>query len=100
VSQITFYSDVPLLSVNQVLSSIAERLTTEVSANLKLSSPFQPQAISLGLDPEMQRIAVHPFSIERREGTPFSERKYFSAAPVSTDTHISLVEAFEKAVRV
>jgi hypothetical protein len=99
VSQIIFYSDVPLLSVNPILDVIGKRISKEVSNNLKLPYEFQPGGVSLGIDPEEQRIPVPAFSIERREGVAFSENKYFSAAPVSTDTHLALIEEFERAVQ-
>jgi len=97
VSQIIFYSDMPLLSVNPVLDVVGKRISKEVSDNLKLPYVFQPRGISLGIDPEEQRIPVQFFSIERREGAAFSEGKYFSAAPVSTDTHLAVIEEFERA---
>ncbi len=99
VSQILFYSDAPLLSVNPVFNVIGELVSKEVSENLKLPYVFQPRGISLGIDPAEQRIPVQVFSIERREGVAFSENKYWSAAPVATDTHLALVDRVERAVQ-
>jgi hypothetical protein len=96
VSHIAFYSDAPLLSVNPILDVIGEKISKEVSANLRLPYAFQPQGIRLGIDPEEQRIPIQAFTVERRDGAAFSEGKYFSAAPVSTDTHLALIEAFER----
>jgi hypothetical protein len=98
VSQITFYSGVPLLFVHPILKNLSEKIAKVVSENLNLSSTFEPTAILFGLDPESQRIATSPFSIERRQGTAFSEGKYFSGAPVPTDIHLALLEEFERAV--
>jgi hypothetical protein len=39
------------------------------------------------------------FFIEPRAGRPFSERRYFSGAPLATNGHLAWLEAFEKAVR-
>jgi hypothetical protein len=100
VSHIVFYSDAPLLSLNPVLDVIGERVSKEVSANLKLPYAFQPMGIRLGIDPEQQRIPVQVFTVERREGAAFSEGKYFSAAPVSTETHLALIEQFEHASQI
>jgi hypothetical protein len=98
VSHLTFYSDAPLLSLNPVLSSAGETISKAVSANLKLPYVFQPSGILIGIDPEEQRIPVQRFSIERREGVGFSENKYFSAAPISTEVHLDLLANFEKVV--
>ena len=97
VSQIIFYSDVPLLSVNPILDVLGERISKEVANTLKLPYVFQPRGISLGIAPETQRMPIQIFTVERREGVAFSEGKYFSAAPVSTDTHLALIEEFERA---
>jgi hypothetical protein len=97
VSQILFYSDAPLLSLNPVFDVVGNRISEEVSNNVKLPYRFQPNSIRFGIDPEEQRIPVQMFSIERRDATAFSEGKYFSAAPVSTDTHLSIIEEFERA---
>jgi|SRR5467141_3105969 len=99
VSQILFYSDAPLLSVNPILNVVGKRISKEVSENLKLPYTFQPRGVSLGIDPEEQRIPVQVFSIERREGVAFSENKYWSAAPVSTDSHLALIEEFERSIQ-
>ncbi len=96
VSQFTFYSDAPILQIHPVLQSISAKVGETVSENLRLPSLFEPIGILWGLDPEAQRMPVFSFSIERRQGKPFSEGKYFSAAPLPTDTHMGLVEEFEK----
>ena len=96
VSQIVFYSDVPILEINPILDTIGERVSKEVIANLKLPYVFQPAAFKLTIDPEEQRIPVQYFSIERREGAAFSEGKYFSSGPISTDIHISIIEEVER----
>jgi hypothetical protein len=98
VSQFIFYSDVPLLSLNPVLDTIGTRVSKDVSQNLKLPYVFQPSAVRLSIDPESQILPVQFFTVERREGTAFRENKYFSSAPVSTDTHISVIEEFERSM--
>ncbi len=96
VNQFSFYSDAPLLQMNPVLRDLSIKTSKVVSENLKSQSTFEPAAILIGLDPEFQRIPTSAFSIERRQQTPFSDNKYFSAAPLPTDIHIELVEEFEK----
>jgi hypothetical protein len=99
VSHVIFYSDAPLLSMNPVLDVVANRISKEVTDNLKFPYVFHPRGISLSIDPAEQRIPIQAFSIERREGIAFAENKYWSAAPVSTDTHIALIEEFERAAQ-
>jgi hypothetical protein len=99
VSQFIFYSDVPLLSLNPALDTIADRVSKEVSQHLKLPYVFQTSGTRLSIDPEAQRIPVLPLTIERREGIAFSENKYFSSAPLSTDTHVSVIDEFERSMR-
>jgi hypothetical protein len=98
VSYFSFYSDSALLQVNPILKNLSMKLAKTVSENLHLSAIFEPTGILWGLDPAEQRMPVQSFSIERRQQTPFSEGKYFSAAPLPTDIHLALVEEFEKAV--
>ena len=52
-----------------------------------------------GYDPLTVKAGPSPFTIERRADTLFSESKYFSSAPLPTDEHISMLEAFEADVR-
>jgi hypothetical protein len=97
VSNVTFYSDEPLLFVNPVLNRVGDELSKTVSTSLKLPYVFEPIGVLLGIDPETQRIPVQAFTVERRQGIAFSENKYFSAAPVPTDVHLALLETFERA---
>lgn len=99
ISHITFYSDAPLLSLNPILDVVGKKLGATVSANLKLPYVFHPQGVSFGVDPVEQRIPIQQFSVERRQGIAFSENKYFSAAPVPTNTHCELLEELEKATK-
>jgi hypothetical protein len=98
VSQFSFYSDAPLLETNPILNGLSNKISRAVSGNLKVPASFQPSAILIGQDPEGQTLRLSHFSIERRAQTPFSEKKYYSAAPVATDLHFKLVEEYEKSV--
>jgi hypothetical protein len=97
VSQIVFYSDAPLLSLNPVFDVVGRLIGKEVFSNLRLPYEFQPNAIRLGIDPEQQRIPIQTFTLERREGAAYSENKYFSAAPLQTNAHFAVIEEFELA---
>jgi len=96
VSQFSFYSDAPLLQTNPLLNTLSGKVSKAVSDSIKNPISFQPTAILIGHDPENQRFSVSAFSIERRVQTPFSEKKYFSAAPVQSNLHFGLVEEYEE----
>jgi len=99
VSQVTFVSEGPLLFVNPILKDFGDRISDIVSQNLRLECKYAPSALLISLDPESQRFPSGPLSIEHRMGTPFSEGKYFSSAPVQTDLHLKLLEEFERRMR-
>lgn len=100
VSQLTFYSDARMLLLNPFLSTVAQKISDEVTTNLKLKYQFQPTGVIIGVDPESQKIPVQVFTVERRVGVAFSEGKYFSAAPVPTTIHLRLLEEFERTILV
>ena len=51
---------------------------------------FGPDPISKGQHP--------PFRLERDTTTPFSENRYFSAAPLQTEDHLAMIREFEDAL--
>lgn len=99
ISQVTFHSDVPVLSVNPMFSRIAKRVTKEVGDNFKLDLEFEPSTIALSFDTLTTKFGVAGFSIQKREGVPFWENKYFSAAPLRTEVHLELLQEWENAVK-
>jgi hypothetical protein len=98
ISQVTFHSDSPLLDLCPEMDDITKRLNKIVSGNMRLESNFGPSGFRIMLDPESQRIPIAGFILERRQGAAYAENKYFSAAPLETDTHLSFLEEFEKSI--
>jgi hypothetical protein len=95
VSQLTFFSDV-LDRLHPALLKLGQRLTTRVPQFYGQQLVYIPTAVSVGFDPLTTKAGPAPFTIERRADTLFSEHKYFSSAPLPTDEHIAMLEAFEE----
>ena len=98
VSQVTFHSDVPILAVNPFLTKIAAIVTNEVENNYKKRLEYEPAVVSIHFDKESTKLGTAAFSVQRREGVPFGENKYFSSAPLKTDLHLELLNIWEQAM--
>lgn len=97
ISDLSFYSDVELLSSPPV-SRLAEKTSKAISDVLGEPLRYEPMVISIGHDPLARKYGRAPFSIQRRAESPFSDHKYFSEAPLPTDLHIRLLTEFESDV--
>jgi len=98
VSNLTFYSDAPILCVNPVLDEIGKVATLEVEKNFGRRLEYQPAAVSITYDQLLTKIGTAAFTVQRREGVLFEENKYFSTAPLKTEIHLELLEKWEKAM--
>jgi len=95
VSQITFYSEVSLNELNPALQKLADRLTSIVSEIHGEKVQYQTSSLAIHHDPLTRKNGIAGLTIFPRADTPFSRNKYFSEAPLPTDTHIALLEEFE-----
>jgi hypothetical protein len=95
VSAVTFYSDVPILEGNRALKKIAQATGEAVSEMRKERLPYETTNITIGYDPLARKNPIASFIITRRAETKFSEDKYYSEAPLTTDMHIALLEEYE-----
>jgi hypothetical protein len=95
-SQVTFRSTAQMTgassAVEKLVASVAKGVADTMGENLK----YDVAVLSVDYDQLTRKHALGKFSIQRRDNTPFSENKYFSDAPLPTDTHIHLLEQFEK----
>lgn len=96
ISDVTFFTDVPILNVSPAVNALASRCSTELSKIWQESVKYEPFTVRVGHDPTARKYGIAPFSIEHRGETRFSENKYFSEAPLPTDKHWELLEQFEK----
>lgn len=98
VSDLTFFSDVPVLGENNPLARLAQKTTQEISALWKDEIVYEPSTVTVFHDPLKRKTTLAPFTIQRRAEILFSENKYFSESPLPTDTHIRLLEEYESDV--
>ena len=96
VSNVTFHSEAPILAVNPFLETIASVVTGEVEKNYKKRLAYESAGISIHFDMESTKLGTAAFTVQRRDGVPFRENKYFSSAPLKTDLHLELLQQWEK----
>jgi hypothetical protein len=96
VSNLTFYSDVPILSVNPAVINLAAKTSNAVSEIWQEPVQYEALNITIGHDPLARKYGIASFSITRRAEARFSENKYFSEAPLPTDVHLKMLEEYEK----
>jgi hypothetical protein len=95
ISDVTFFSDAPILDVNPAVRSLAAKCGEELSRIWMEPVKYEPFTVRVGHDPSSRKYPIAPFMIEHRAETRFPENKYFSEAPLPTDLHWKLLEEFE-----
>lgn len=99
VSSVTFHSDVPILgAASQPFVELSGKISRAVSEIWDDEITYHPANIAIGHDPLARKNGIAYFSITYRGEHRYSENKYFSEAPLPTDTHIKFLEEFEAGV--
>jgi hypothetical protein len=98
VSQLTFESALKLAKLNPVLGKVGGQISSSLSTSMGQPINYEPTGIILNLDQSSTKLAPGFFTLERRAEVPFSDNKYFSTAPLSTQDHISTLQEIEKAL--
>jgi hypothetical protein len=98
VSDLSFYSEAPILSVSPLWERIARKTGEALSEMWKDTIHYEPIEFKIGHDPLARKWGIAPFQITRRAEHKFSENKYFSEAPLPTDLHIALLEEYEAGI--
>ncbi|HEY0264044.1 MAG TPA: hypothetical protein VGC07_05940 [Granulicella sp.] len=96
ISDVTFFSDAPILDVNPAVKNLAFKCSDELSHIWQEPVRYEPFTVRVGHDPSARKYPIAPFMIEHRAETRFSENKYFSEAPLPTDIHLRMLEEFEQ----
>ena len=100
VSDLTFYSDVPILSAAcPPFVDLAAKTSAALNEIWQEPITYHPANLALGHDPLARKNGLAPFTISHRAEARFSDNKYFSEAPLPTDIHIALLEEFEAGVK-
>jgi hypothetical protein len=96
VSNVTFYSNVPLLALlSDPLAKLSRRTSESLSQILGERIEYETVMVTVHHDVLTRKFSPAPFSIQRRVETPFADNKYYSEAPLPTDVHIELLREFE-----
>lgn len=99
VSELVFSSDMFLPVISPKLQTLGDKITTLVSGYLGNSLPFETVGVSLAFDSTQSKQLFTPFQIQRLAETPFSEKKYYSGAPLKTSDHIQLLNDLEATLK-
>jgi hypothetical protein len=96
LSELVFTSDMSLLTISPKLQVIGDNVTKLVSGYIGVASqPYEIGALHWFFDSSQSKQLFTPFRIERLADTPFSEKKYYSGAPLKTKDHIGLLGEIE-----
>jgi hypothetical protein len=94
LSELSFTSEAFFDLIHPAFKTVASRVAEIVSHHAHEPHRFEPAGITFFSEPPA-RLGALSFRIERLAGSPYSENKYFSSAPLPTEEHLSLLEMFE-----
>jgi hypothetical protein len=96
LSQVVVTTEASLARQLAALNGLSADINGFLSGYGQASTPAEVAGITIytepGLRPEWQ------FRFERRMGHPFSENRFFSGAPLTTEDHLVLLERLELAI--
>lgn len=96
ISQISFYTDFPLLSsLSMPLQNLARKTGECVSDFFGEELAYEVARVNVGHDPNARKNAIAGLLIEHRANVQFGENKFFSEAPLPTDLHIKFLKELE-----
>lgn len=99
VSELVFSSEMLLPIISPKLRTLGAKITALVSGYLGDSLPFETVGVTLAFDSTQSKQLFTPFQIQRLAETPFSEKKYYSGAPLKTSDHIQLLNELEATLK-
>jgi hypothetical protein len=95
LNSLTFHSDVDMLRLNPAVERLCKRISSHIEGPRNKKYIFHAANLAMTFDRYMNPWTQAPFSIQRRGDVPYEDNKYFSEAPLPTDVHLELLQAFE-----
>jgi hypothetical protein len=99
LSEITFRSETALNALNPAFHRVNAMLSEAVAKITKQTLSYDVALLHLTFDQLTSKLTLAPFRVERLVETPYADNKYYSTAPVHTEDHFKLIEAFEAALK-
>jgi hypothetical protein len=93
VSELTVRMDTVLFDLNPKLVNFANTISAMCGLEVP---PFECTLLGFATDLAESRLKPSGFAIERKLGAPFSEKRYYTKAPVHTDEHQELLIELER----
>lgn len=98
-STLIIESDKDILKPLSEAQVLAERIKEKLSTATGLNVEFEQFGMIFSADcAKIPMLRPAPFRIERRAGTEFSFNQYFTSAPLTTDDHLDILQAWESLV--
>lgn len=97
-SEITFTSELDLDAIHPALKAIRAVLGASVTEQWRQPFAYHTTGFSLGVDESNVKFAPLQFRLERRAGTSFVDKTYYSVAQVQTEQHKKLLREIEIAL--
>lgn len=95
ISAVTFNSEISLTSLHPALQALAPKLAKSAAVYTEQEMDYEVVGIQMTFDQSKIRNPIAGFQLQRRTGPPFSEKKYFSEAPMHTDEHLEALNELE-----
>ena len=80
--------------------AFTKKISALIASSLRKASGkeivYRLNQISMHMDRTLTTSPLGPFTLERREGTPFDMNVFFSAAPLATADHIEILKALDE----
>lgn len=97
-SEITFASELDLDALHPALKALSAVLEASATEQWKQRFTYHTTGLSLGVDDSNIKFAPLQFRLERKAGTSFADKTYYSVAQLQTEQHKKLLREIESAL--
>jgi len=95
LNRFTFFSDALADVGGNPIRRLAASLSEHVAEITGQTRRYETIRIDIDFDRMEQQVPIAPLTIQRRITSPFEQNKFFTEAPLPTDTHIALIQQLE-----